>query len=174
MTAMTTSNTLSSDEKEFIELFVRNFDAEGRKRGMGQIMALLMYKGEQGLTQNEIANLLDLSVSQVSRLLKILVDSKRCSSSDSNVRTDKGRLEKKYFFKSSLKEMVADRMKHGIKEYTSLKNDTILLREKVMKQDAGKHGELIANLQRMEKMSDDIILFFTKAMELAGEIFSDT
>ena len=72
-----TQLSLSKEEKRYINLFGDYYEKRGLPHAMGQIYSVLAYKAqtpEEGMTQRDIAQLVDRSVSAVSRLLNSLVE----------------------------------------------------------------------------------------------------
>ncbi|MBN2230073.1 MAG: helix-turn-helix domain-containing protein [Candidatus Thorarchaeota archaeon] len=136
-------------------------------KGMGKVYAIISYKAtrpEDGLTQQEIADYIDRSVSTISRLLDTIVEMGFLNYTEEI--NERGKRERKYYMASDMGDIVVKRFQDSIEQNVHLKNSLQLIIAKMKKQDVQKHKEFLTHLEQMDNEIDLIIRLYEKASKL--------
>ncbi|MFX0061893.1 MAG: hypothetical protein ACFFC7_06865 [Candidatus Hermodarchaeota archaeon] len=160
-------------EKKYIELFGKLYEKRGQTKALGQVYAVLAYKAqspENGLEQQEIAAMVDRSVSAVSRLLNKLVEMKFCNFVEE---MDKGRRKRKYYMTVSFKEIAIGRFYQIIKDNLFLREELEKIPKNLPKEEIDENKELIEFLERMLTMIDKMNEFYKKAIGFVEELLDN-
>ena len=98
----------------------------------------------KGLSQKEIALLLDTSKSSISRALDLIVDQGFCSYTLED--NEFARAERKYYIKGSFKELTVNRTETSIKTNSLLKTDLERIKVSVPVSEEQSNQELLTKI----------------------------
>ncbi|MBD3197283.1 MAG: hypothetical protein GF317_19670 [Candidatus Lokiarchaeota archaeon] len=169
---MSNTNFFNKPEKEYIQLFGKLYKKRGFTNTLGQIFAILSYKAntpEEGLDQQEIARMIDRSVSTASRLLNKLVDMQYCNFIEQINEND--RRERKYYMSKSINQIASRRFKFLIKESKELKNELISIQDEIPKNQQDNHEEISKHLEYLISQVEKLIEFYSRVLKLSKELF---
>ncbi|TXT64316.1 MAG: hypothetical protein BAJALOKI3v1_230047 [Promethearchaeota archaeon] len=169
---MPKTNYFSQPEKHYIQLFGKLYEKRGFTQTLGQIFAILSYKAnnpEEGLDQQEIAEMIDRSVSTASRLLNKLVDLQYCDFVEKINEND--RRERKYYMSKSINQIASKRFKYLIKESEELKNNLVRIQNEIPKNQQDKNKEISEHLNYLTSQVEKLIEFYSRVLKLSKELF---
>ncbi|MFX0090581.1 MAG: hypothetical protein ACFFBD_02365 [Candidatus Hodarchaeota archaeon] len=155
---------LNKYEKEFIDSFGEMYDLHGRSETMGLIFAVLTLKArapEAGMDQQEIASIIGKSVSTVSRTLNRMVEAKFCTFIEEM--NEKYRRERKYFVKTSFRELALDRIKQQIKQILRFKDRLEQIKRNVL-ENAADENAVNENKDLLDEL-DALIIIYSQLVE---------
>lgn len=108
-------------EKKFIEMYGSLFDEMGRSETQGKIFAYLLLRGNSevnGLSQEDLAETVNRSVSTVSRVLGDMVKGGLCTVKEAI--NEKYRRENRYYISKGVYELTKQRTNHRLHEAQSM------------------------------------------------------
>ncbi|MHA2295060.1 MAG: hypothetical protein ACXAEU_14720 [Candidatus Hodarchaeales archaeon] len=146
----------------------------GRPKNIGVILALLSLKArspEFGLDQEEIADLTGKSLSTISRALNDAVELKYCEYKETM--NEIFRRERKYYVRTSFKEMVLERLTKTADESKILQDKINKIRSSMKEEEITNNNELLEHFDRLDKQATLLIEFNRKIIELSQEFFKD-
>lgn len=162
---------LSPFEKQYIETFGRFYESRGMTKIIGQVYAILAYQArdsDNGLTQQEIADMIDRSVSTASRVLDQLTDMGFCGYIEEI--NDRGRRERKYYMSSSIKEIAVGRFFKLIKDNIRLENDLNQIRESIPKSERKANRQLLQHLDEMKESIEMLNILYKRMIEISKDV----
>lgn len=163
--------TLTIFEKQYLNLFGDLYEKRGFPKALGQIYALLALKAntpEDGLVQQDIAKLIDRSVSAVSRLLTKLAEMKYCEYVE--VINPNKKRERKYYMRLSMKDIALRRINLIIDENDELKNSLNLIIDKIGSQEKKEQAEFIDFIKSMSLQIVKLRAFYEKTIDTGKEL----
>ena len=161
-----TQLSLSKEEKRYINLFGDYYEKRGLPRAMGQIYSVLAYKAqspEQGMTQKDIALLVDRSVSAVSRLLNSLVEMGLGLYTEQV--NERGRRERRYYLAASIADITVQRLGIILLQNVNLHESITKILEQMTGSSIEKNKELVDHLTQMQQMIKAVNKFYEGAIE---------
>ncbi|MFX0203812.1 MAG: hypothetical protein ACFFCW_47545 [Candidatus Hodarchaeota archaeon] len=165
---------LTKYEKTYIDVFGRLYETTyGVPKSIGQIYALLAYKTkspESGLNQQDIAALIDRSVSTVSRLLNKLVELKYCNYVEEL--NEQSRRERKYY-QTNIKDLASNRFKFIISQNRLIQAELEKIKAEIPTEEVPENKEFIAHLEWLNKMFEQLNNIYKQAVILSQELLAD-
>lgn len=163
---MDTVASLSATEQEYLEIYADLYKKRGQSPVLGKIFGLLLYRAksmEEGMDQQKIAELVDRSVSTVSRLL---VDMEKMGLvSYTEVFNEKKRRERKYYMANSIRDITAKRFQVLIAEVHSFNKKVQELR----KRHPGEDPDLSKHLDHLGKDNQFLLELYQKVLDMSKE-----
>jgi DNA-binding transcriptional regulator GbsR (MarR family) len=161
-------------EKEFITCFQRFYELRGRSETLGLVFGLLFIRAPsstKGLSQKEIAFLVDKSKSSVSRVLEILIDQGFCSYKLED--NEAARAERKYYIKGSFKELTIDRTDRSLKSESSLKVELKQIKNSIPKIEKQSHQRLLKKIDLFCDLIDVLARIHQYSLEVLRQHYQD-
>lgn len=169
-----TRKMLSRFEKEYLDAFGRFYEARGMQRAVGQIYALLAYKADNannGLTQIDIGQYINRSISTVSRSLRTLTNLDLCDFTE-NVNI-KGRLERKYYLSSyhHIWEMLTKRFELALLQDMSLKSNLYAIPSHMSEKEKKQYSVFLDHLRTLDESLTERHEFYQEVVALSRKKF---
>jgi DNA-binding transcriptional regulator GbsR (MarR family) len=158
--------SLSKEEKRYINLFGEYYEKRGLPHAMGQIYSVLAYKArtpEEGMTQRDIAQLVDRSVSAVSRLLNSLVEMGLGLYTEKV--NERGRRERRYYLAASIADITVQRLGIILLQNVNLHESISKIIDQMSGTSIKKNKELVNHLTQMQEMIKAVNKFYEDAIE---------
>jgi len=143
----TNNDAMTVYELKYIEIVGRSFGVHGRSEAMGQIYALLNLRArtpDTAMSQQGIANILEISLSTVSRTLKKLFKGGYCSYILEDNKQE--RAERRYHAKYDYKEFIIARFTQTLSESNLLVNNLTHLRHSIPDGSADRNRQLLEQI----------------------------
>ncbi|MFW9992311.1 MAG: hypothetical protein ACFFD4_09715 [Candidatus Odinarchaeota archaeon] len=126
---------------------------------------------ETGLDQEEITALTGKSLSTVSRALNKACDMKYCDYIEKM--NEIYRLERKYYVKTSFRELVIDRLTKTGEESRILQEKIDSIRGRIKEDEKEKNRDLLEHFERLYRQADQLIELNREILELSNKFFKD-
>ncbi|MCY3414336.1 MAG: hypothetical protein INQ03_22005 [Candidatus Heimdallarchaeota archaeon] len=170
---------LTPYEIDFLELYARAFDKTGKTKNMGRIFGLFLLKSRDeshAMDQQEIENYLTYSRTKNGKTLEVSVSLSTVSRTLTDMAKvgyianyfeegENNRPIRKYFMKSSLKDMAFDRLKGGIYESQALIKNLNLLLDDLPEDETNMRDKIVA----ISKLYGDIIRIYDEILKRSEE-----
>ncbi|MBD3404621.1 MAG: winged helix-turn-helix transcriptional regulator [Candidatus Lokiarchaeota archaeon] len=164
---------VTSFEKQYIETFGEFYESRGMTKILGQVYAILAYKArdaDNGLTQQEIADIIDRSVSTASRVLDQLSEMGFCGYIEEI--NPRGRRERKYYMSSSIKQIAVGRFFKLIKDNIKLENELSQIEESIPKSEKKENRPLIKHLNEMKESIQMLNSLYKRMIEIGKDVLT--
>ncbi len=140
---------LTEYERRYVTIVGKRFGVHGRSEVMGQIFALLSLRArspENAMSQQEIAGLIEKSLSTVSRSLKKLYKGGYCAYVLEDNELD--RAERRYHARYDYKEFILARFAHTLGEASLLVEDLTSLSQSIPEERTQENSHLLEEIGR--------------------------
>ncbi|MHA2365188.1 MAG: hypothetical protein ACXAC7_14610 [Candidatus Hodarchaeales archaeon] len=165
-----TNNKLSKYETLFINLFGNLYEKRGQIRLLGEIWALLSLKID-GLNQQEIAQFLNKSVSNISRQLKFLVDVKLIGFKEEF--NELRRKERKYFVTTNFRQTIIGSINVAILNDQSIYNELLKLKNSISDEEKEKNDVILKYMSLMEARLNIMNQIWTNIQKECLKVFKN-
>lgn len=175
---------MSIHEKKFISLIGDLYEMRGQIRTQGMIWGLIYLKKSSPLDQQQMAFLLEISVSTVSRNVKILQKLHLIEFREENDLNDTDTLHferkyysrRKYFIKTDIKDLIKFSIQAIINNSMKFRKELFDLQNTLIK-DGGKNSNinnnLIDNITEINNRITILNKIFTQFAKESEEVFKD-
>ena len=170
----TTIIPLNKHEKEFIDCFSEFYELRGRSEALGLVFGTLFLRSltpDKGMTQKDIATLITKSKSTVSRMLDLLVDQGFCSYNLEE--NELIRAERRYFIKSSFREITISRTRKSIVENNLLKNNLQNIKDNVSGETIDQNHDLLMQISQFSDLINLLNLAEENTLNLLTKHYQD-